>query len=513
LKRAPRQPELDQILKPLLEALETVHAGDFLHRDIAPDNIIIRKDGSPVLIDFGSARGEIASHSKTVSALVKPGYSPYEQYATDGRRQGPWTDIYALGATLYHAVSGKRPPDAPSRMVNDEYVPAHAAALSSYRSGFLAAIDKALRLEVGERPQSIALWREQLLAPDPKRDRARLSLGRALERLRTLEPARDGARKSQDTANLELSAETPEPAASPARPPPQAVQAKGQLLDFIDALKKRRSELAAKKSVPVQVMTPAPAPPPAAPRQGSEPKAASKANASHAKGARRPVPAVLRRAAPRPRRVLRLRIPPRRWRRLLYRRAIGLAVAGIAVAYQDKFPHTEGRGAGAVSSQPADLLQPVTRLAGHRGAVRGLATGDEGRWIVSAGLDGTLRVWNAGSGAPVRTIELDDGPATAIAVDDRRALTGHNGGAMVLWDLERAEKLGFFQLQPAPVTALLFAGDADHFAAASQTGAVWLFDIRTPSAPALLIDAQDGVQAIAGSRALGLLASAGQDHS
>ena len=124
LKRAPRQAELDSIVAPLLDALEMVHKGDFLHRDIAPDNIIIRKDGSPVLIDFGSARGEIASHSKTVSALVKPGYSPYEQYATTSRQQGPWTDIYALGATLYHAIAGKRPPDAPSRMVNDEYVPA-----------------------------------------------------------------------------------------------------------------------------------------------------------------------------------------------------------------------------------------------------------------------------------------------------------------------------------------------------------------------------------------------------
>src|SRR5262249_28166851 len=154
LNRAPRQAELDRIVAPLLDALELVHAGDYLHRDIAPDNIIIRKDATPVLIDFGSARGEIASHSKTVSALVKPGYSPYEQYATTTSKQGPWTDIYALGATLYHAVSGRRPPDAPSRMVNDEYVPAGQATLSSYRAGFLAAIDTALRLEIGERPQS-----------------------------------------------------------------------------------------------------------------------------------------------------------------------------------------------------------------------------------------------------------------------------------------------------------------------------------------------------------------------
>ena len=92
------------MIAPLLDALDVVHQADFLHRDIAPDNIIIRKGGVPVLIDFGAARGEIAAHSKTVSALVKPGYSPYEQYAETSRQQGPWTDIYALAATLYPQV-------------------------------------------------------------------------------------------------------------------------------------------------------------------------------------------------------------------------------------------------------------------------------------------------------------------------------------------------------------------------------------------------------------------------
>ena len=267
LKRAPRQPELDKFLTPLLEALDVVHAGDFLHRDIAPDNIIIRKDGSPVLIDFGSARGEIASHSKTVSALVKPGYSPYEQYATTSRQQGPWTDIYALGATLYHAVTGKRVPDAPSRMVSDEYVPARAVALSSYRPGFLAAIDKALRLEVGERPQSIAQWREQLLAPEPKRERGRLGLGRALDRLRTGDPARAAAPQKPQGGSTEPLSRKPDPSPVPA--PPDTPQPKGQLLDFIDALKKRRSGLAAQKATPDARPSPAAVATPAASRQAS----------------------------------------------------------------------------------------------------------------------------------------------------------------------------------------------------------------------------------------------------
>lgn len=169
LRRPPTQGELDAIVKPLLSALETIHAKDFLHRDIAPDNIIIRPDGSPVLIDFGSARGDIAQHTKTVSALVKPGYSPFEQYALTGKQQGPWTDIYALAATLYHGLTGKRPHDAPTRLAGDELTPVVKAARGSYRPSFLAAIDRALALRIENRPVSVPAWRERLFAASASR--------------------------------------------------------------------------------------------------------------------------------------------------------------------------------------------------------------------------------------------------------------------------------------------------------------------------------------------------------
>jgi serine/threonine protein kinase len=522
LKRAPRQAELDAIIAPLLEALETVHKGDFLHRDIAPDNIIIRKDGSPVLIDFGSARGEIASHSKTVSALVKPGYSPYEQYATTSSKQGPWTDIYALGATLYHAVAGKRPPDAPSRMVNDDYISAGEAALSSYRPGFLAAVDKALKLEVTERPQSIAEWKATLLAPEPKREKGRLGLpGRKPRTAR----ARPEPTPPVTPATVALPEADP---LSLVPTPPDAPQNKGQLLDFIEALKKNRPSLLPRKTPGGQAgkRPPRPEPevrPPAAGHQfglgyGPAPDASQSEVASPPK----PAPAVFakavvavpaaRRAPPRPRRMRSWRIAPSQWRSLAFKLLVGIGIASLAVAYQDKVPQIQGRGANLVSSQSADLTQ-VPRLTGHNGAVNAVGLADQGRWIVSVGSDGTLRIWNTGSGALVRTIELDEGAATALAVDERRALTGHRGGAVVLWDLERAEKLAVVQHR-GPISSLTFTEDPNRFFAASQDGAVSLFDVRSPNTPAPLSDeVEGGAQLLALARLRGMLVTGGQDRS
>ncbi len=167
-----------------------------------------------------------------------------------------------------------------------------------------------------------------------------------------------------------------------------------------------------------------------------------------------------------------------------------------------------------VASQMVDLAQTV-QLTGHKGPVLAAASSDQGRWIVSAGSDATIRVWNAGSGALVRTIELDEGAPTALAIGNRRALAGHKGGTIVLWDLEKAEKLGAFQLgSTAAITSLAFTAETNEFVAASQDGSVALFDTRTPSVPSMLLDGRDGTgMIVTASLGRGFVASAGADRT
>lgn len=158
---------LRALLMPLLDGLEKVHEAGFVHRDIKPNNLFVRDDGSPVLLDFGSARQALGVETRTLTSLVTPGYAPFEQYnaTRDGDKQGPWTDIYALGATLYRAVSGKGPVDALMRAgailkgQKDLLIPAVMAGEGRYSTAFLRAIDRALAFQPEARPQTIGEWR------------------------------------------------------------------------------------------------------------------------------------------------------------------------------------------------------------------------------------------------------------------------------------------------------------------------------------------------------------------
>ena len=155
------QETLSKLLYPILDALEHMHDAHLLHRDIKPANIFIKRDGTPVLLDFGAARQEVASHSKSVTSLVTPGYGALEQYSTHGE-QGPSTDIYGFAATLYKAVTGDKPQDATSRMIDDKMSPASQRSAGKYDSRLLTAIDKAMSVKPADRPQNIAEWREMI---------------------------------------------------------------------------------------------------------------------------------------------------------------------------------------------------------------------------------------------------------------------------------------------------------------------------------------------------------------
>ena len=174
LDRRGTLPEADllAILLPILNGLELVHSAGFIHRDIKPDNIHIRGDGRPVLLDFGSARQALGT-SHTLTILVAPGYAPFEQYYSDSSSQGPWTDIYSLGATCYRAIAGRAPLDAVSRSkgilgsTQEIMVPASVVGAGRYSSRVLAAIDHALSFAEKDRPQSIAEWRRELVDEAP----------------------------------------------------------------------------------------------------------------------------------------------------------------------------------------------------------------------------------------------------------------------------------------------------------------------------------------------------------
>lgn len=154
------------IVRPLLEGLQVIHDGGFLHRDIKPPNICIRDDGTPVLLDFGAAR-RYHDSEHTLTAIVTPGFAPFEQYHSHGN-QGPWTDIYSLAAVMYWLVTGQRPIESAARVQNDPLIPASRLADASvYGASLLRAIDWGLEPHDARRPRSVADFRRVFMAASP----------------------------------------------------------------------------------------------------------------------------------------------------------------------------------------------------------------------------------------------------------------------------------------------------------------------------------------------------------
>jgi len=156
--------ELLDIFLPVMDGLKLVHDAGFIHRDIKPSNIYIREDGSPVLIDFGSARQVAGASTRALTSLVTYGYAPFEQYNESEDKQGPWTDIYALGACLFFGLTRQVPVEALARGSGmlfagaDPYKPLSVTLAGKYSALFLRTVDQALSFYVHERPQDVMVW-------------------------------------------------------------------------------------------------------------------------------------------------------------------------------------------------------------------------------------------------------------------------------------------------------------------------------------------------------------------
>lgn len=195
----PDEAWLRRVLDGLLDTLEAMHEARVYHRDVSPDNVMVGADGQPVLLDLGAARQVQPDGTQTITALLKPSYAPIEQYAHDRElRQGPWTDLYAVAATMCFALTGQAPPTAAARAVRDLHRPLHEReslraepGRRGYDPRWLAALDAALAVKPDDRPRSVAAWRAML------RDGVR--------------PSRPVDRRGHETPGLGLAAPAPAP--------------------------------------------------------------------------------------------------------------------------------------------------------------------------------------------------------------------------------------------------------------------------------------------------------------
>lgn len=163
------EPRLKNLILSVIDGLDQVHQHGFIHRDIKPVNLIIRNDGSPVLLDFGATRVADGEGGGKHTSFVSVGYTPLEQYQEgENLSVGPWTDIYSLGATLYYAISGETPVSAVGRLAAlvkkspDPLVAATEIGHGRYSEEFLEAIDWALQFKIADRPQNLAEWRQAI---------------------------------------------------------------------------------------------------------------------------------------------------------------------------------------------------------------------------------------------------------------------------------------------------------------------------------------------------------------
>jgi WD40 repeat protein len=480
-------PRLDEqmvlrVFIPILNGLHAVHEARMMHLDIKPENIYLRKDGSPMLIDFGSARRAMTETKHVQRIALTHGYAPIEQYPDKGT-PGAWTDVYAIGASMYRCISGKRPEDALTRYQatlkyqTDPLTPAMKVGGKHYQPVLLECIDWALQIHAKDRPQSARELQDGLMG------KRRQTGSQTMTRLNPLNPPKPAvapavASRSMKRARFRKSLRT---VVNTGRMLIVLALIAAALIGtsvfwneiqawFSSASEAPRASATSAPSIGSDYQLPAATPEP-------EPAAAPRKQGVAAA----PVNVIA---------------APTQWVRTL---------SGHGDWIQSVEFSPDGRWLASGSADRTIIIWDVSSgaalgsLRGHEGAVNALAYSADGKWLASASDDGSVRVWDGRTGGQRSTLRGSGGSLFALAIspDARLVAAAGRDQTIFLWQLDSGARVTTLEGHTGDVFALAFTPDGQTLASSGKDKTIRFWNVQGGSARATLPGHKDAVMSLA----------------